>query len=411
MNDDLMHESYKDIPQETSELYKKHYVALPVETVDSSLEKENDLDLAKFARDRLADVKIAFDAIIGSTGAIVNNPAISVSKAEDRGTRGPPSDRFEETVAETATSEIVVRVANNSRKSLNLLFVNSSRGLAARVKIVAGNGAALSLLEWYSSAGDSPSFSGVVHRIEALDDSNIEINALHSEGRSTVSASYFSNNIGAGSSLMVNGVYVGGSHTRVRNAFDASSRGCTVEANEVVLGSEEQKFDLMSKISNIGTNTNAQLNSSAAMDGASYCYLKGYAKIYHGAKLAVSNIPQEGLLLSGSSKVIALPDMSIDESDVKAAHAASAGPLDEDKLFYMMSRGIDGSISKGLITEAFLTKVISRIRSPVARELAMSMVSKKIDDGGFGGLPEIRSMGVWDTKHADGTAKMNRNEQ
>ncbi len=397
MIDDCMHDDYRSIPQETSELFKKHYVTLPEEAVDESLNKGDDLNLAKLIEEKLANVEVKFDAVIGSTGVISNSTAVAVSKSGGRGMSGNTIDRFEEMVMEKAGPIITVNIPDGARKSLNLLFANSARGLAVRVIVIVGKGAKLSLLEWYTSYGDSPSFSGVVHRLEADENSDIEINALHSERKSTIVASYFSNSAGENAAIRVNSVYIGGSHDRVRNEFNADSHGSSIEANEIVFGSGEQKFDLMSKISNSGAHSRAVLNSGAAMDESSTCFLKGYAKINHGAKLATSNIHQEGLLLSRDSKILALPDMSIDESDVKATHSASAGPLDDDKLFYMMARGIDIKNSKELVTTAFLTKVVSKIRDPVAKELALSMVAKKISDGSFGGLPEIKSVGVWET--------------
>ena len=384
------------IPQETNELFKKHYVALPEEAIEGSLEREEDMDLDRFVRDGLAGVAISFDAIIGSTEVITHNTAITIAKRTGDDTHNAADDMFESIVEEKHRHVVEIRVPDNAKKSLNILFVNSSKGLAAKVKIIVGKRADLSLLEWYSSAGDNISFAGVIHSVEAGDGSNVEINALHNEGKSTISASYFNGSVGENAKLFSNGTYIGGSHVRVRNVFDADTDGSSIEANEIALGAGEQKFDLMSRISNIGKNTRAVLNSTAVMDDSATCFLKGYAKIYHGAKSAFSNIHQEGLLLSKDSKITALPDMSIDESDVKATHAASAGPLEEDKLFYMMSRGIKAKSAKELITAAFLTRVISKIRNPIAKELAMSMVSKKINDGSYGNLPEMQSVGVWD---------------
>ena len=390
-----MHNNYKGISQETSELFKKHYIALPDKEIEDSLGKGNDMDLNRFVDEGLRGTALNFDAVIGSTGIISNSSDIIAVRKASGEHSSAASDRFEEMIEERHDSVVEIKVPDHTEKSLNIMFVNSSKGLASKVKITVGAEAKLSILEWYTSINGDVSFSGIVHRVETGDGSDVEINALHSEGYATVSAYYFNDSIGKNSKLIANSVYIGGSHVRVRNAFDADARGSSIEVNEVALGVNAQKFDIMSKISNIGEGTKAILSSSAVMDGAATCFLKGYAKIHHGAKTAISNIHQEGLLLGKESKIVALPDMSIDESDVKASHAASAGPLDEDKMFYMMSRGIGAAGATGLITAAFLAKVVSRMRNPVARELAMSMVLEKIEDGSCERLPKIKSLDIW----------------
>ncbi|MCH2547544.1 MAG: Fe-S cluster assembly protein SufD [Alphaproteobacteria bacterium] len=68
----------------------------------------------------------------------------------------------------------------------------------------------------------------------------------------------------------------------------------------------------------------------------------------------------KNLLLSRNAKVDSKPELEIYADDVKCAHGATTGELDEMALFYMQSRGIEPDVAKQLLVEAFADEVIEQ---------------------------------------------------
>ena len=63
------------------------------------------------------------------------------------------------------------------------------------------------------------------------------------------------------------------------------------------------------------------------------------------------------LLLGENARAITVPELEIMTNDVKAGHAASVGRLDQEQIFYLMSRGISREEATKLLVEAFLNEV------------------------------------------------------
>ena len=70
---------------------------------------------------------------------------------------------------------------------------------------------------------------------------------------------------------------------------------------------------------------------------------------------------EEVILLSPKVRNRSVPLMLSGEADVDGHHAVTIGKMDENKLFYLMSRGLDGEEAKKLVVEAALAPVLSRL--------------------------------------------------
>jgi Fe-S cluster assembly scaffold protein SufB len=286
-------------------------------------------------------------------------------------------------------------VPDRKNAKLNLLFLNSDRPLNAQVMISVGRDAKLSLSELYCSKAEGVSSNGVIHEIKTGSGSAVEMNDLHNEGKNTVVLNFCRAVVGENSGFCFNSLYNGGSHVRARTAAEASKPRSKIRVNEIVLGSGEQKFDVNTLITNSEEETDASLISKAVLMDGSICMLKGFADVKKGAIKSRSYVHQRGMVLDKGAKIYALPDMSVDENDVKATHSSAMSPIDAEAMFYLMSKGIDEKDVRKLIITGFFAEVLSRIGDYTAREVAMSLIRKKLDDKTFGKIPRIDTTDMW----------------
>ena len=69
--------------------------------------------------------------------------------------------------------------------------------------------------------------------------------------------------------------------------------------------------------------------------------------------------------------------MEIYADDVKCSHGSASGSLNEDSIFYLMSRGLSYKQSKELLINGFLLDVIEKITDPEVKNLIKSMIGLK----------------------------------
>jgi len=84
------------------------------------------------------------------------------------------------------------------------------------------------------------------------------------------------------------------------------------------------------------------------------------------------------LLLGDDAKADMVPNLEINNNDVKCSHGATIGQVDEDELFYLMSRGLDEQSAKKTIIEGFLHPVIREIKNEAMSKRVESLVNERI---------------------------------
>ena len=103
-----------------------------------------------------------------------------------------------------------------------------------------------------------------------------------------------------------------------------------------------------------------QLIKSVLNDGSKGVY---QGKIYVNSKAQKTDGYQlsRALLLSNEVEFDAKPELEIYADDVKCSHGSTSGNIDENSIFYLMSRGLSYAQSKKLLTNGFLNEVIEKI--------------------------------------------------
>jgi Fe-S cluster assembly protein SufD len=115
-----------------------------------------------------------------------------------------------------------------------------------------------------------------------------------------------------------------------------------------------------------------------ALDDRSRAIFRGMIKVYPKAQRTDAYQTNRNLILSGEAESTSLPSLEIEADDVRCSHAATVGQLDEEELFYIMSRGIPRADAERLVVFGFFGDVLDRLPMPgVVRELRAA-IEKKI---------------------------------
>ena len=85
------------------------------------------------------------------------------------------------------------------------------------------------------------------------------------------------------------------------------------------------------------------------------------------------------LLLSDEGDFSAKPELEIFADDVQCGHGATAGEIDADHLFYLMSRGIPEATARALLVKAFLGEVVEELENEAIVEALEARIDAWLD--------------------------------
>lgn len=147
-----------------------------------------------------------------------------------------------------------------------------------------------------------------------------------------------------------------------------AGKGASIKFLGLLLGSEDQGLKLKITVVHQAENTKSEVIIKSALWDRSQVFFDGLIKIEKGAKGTNAWLAAHLLLLSQTSRGIAVPNLEILENDIKAGHAATVGRINDLELFYLMSRGISEEKAKQLIVEGFLQSIVDQFPKELAEK-------------------------------------------
>jgi Fe-S cluster assembly protein SufD len=197
--------------------------------------------------------------------------------------------------------------------------------------------------------------------INIAKNSNVKIIFVQSLSNKTVNIQSILANVSDNSKISFVLAEIGSQSTIVNLSVNLNGDCSESEINAIYLANNDKKVDLNYTTNHFGINTNSVSETKGVLLDNSKKIFKGGIKFNRGAKGSEGSLLEDVLLLSPTAKNSTIPLLLCDEDDVQGAHAASVGRLDEDVLFYLMTRGLDEDDAKKLFLECFFNPVLDLI--------------------------------------------------
>ena len=176
-----------------------------------------------------------------------------------------------------------------------------------------------------------------------------------------------------GASFTYTGAYLGGRETAAELEVELQGKEAKAEVWALYLGDKASKLDLNYIIRQQGRRTEANMQVRGALLTGAEKIFRGTLDFLQGTKGSVGRENEEVLCLSDDVRNRSVPLMLSPEDEVDGHHAVSVGQMDEEKLFYLMSRGLSAQEARQLMVTAILQPVIDcfspDLREKVRREL------------------------------------------
>lgn len=251
---------------------------------------------------------------------------------------------------------------------------------ALHVLLVAGKNAAFSYFEKVASQGDKEATANLVVEICALAGSRVKYAAIDRLGKNTTA--YLKRVAWVGRDAKVDWAMGMLSDGKILADYDSDlyGQGARAEMNVIAITIGDQVQGLNTVVNNYGKKSDGRILQHGVILQKSCLVFNGIGHVMKGAKGANAQQENRVLMLSRSARGDANPILLIDDNDVFAGHAASVGRVDDQQLYYLMSRGLPKPLAERLVIRGFLGPVLTKIPE-ASRQPLFEMVERKLIDG------------------------------
>ena len=176
-------------------------------------------------------------------------------------------------------------------------------------------------------------------------------------------------------------VEAGASHSVTTLRIDLTGDNAAADVAAVYFGDKARKLDLNYVINQIGKHTDANMQVRGALQESSDKIFRGTLDFRRGSKGSAGREREEVILFNEGIRNRSVPLMLSGEEEVTGHHAVSVGRMNREKLFYLMSRGLDEKAAQKLLVQAMLTPVLERIPDVALQEEIAESIEERIADG------------------------------
>ena len=251
-----------------------------------------------------------------------------------------------------------------------------------RTLLVAGENSSATVIETFVGSAGSVYWTNAVTEIEVGRSASIlhvkrqaeSLEAFHTaltQVKLDRNARYHSVSLTTGASI---------SRNEARVSFNGEGAEALMAGGTLLRG--RQHADSTTQIEHTAPHTSSNQIFRNVLDGAAHSVFQGGVMVREDAQKTDSSQSNHNILLSAGAQADTKPELQIFADDVKCAHGATVGDLDETALFYLQSRGIPARRAKALLIEAFIAEISDALSTGAVRDHVVDAVSAWMEDLG-----------------------------
>ena len=276
--------------------------------------------------------------------------------------------------------KIVIKKDYSLKKPLIIYHTTNekikSKNISLRLDFELEQNSSLKLVDFFSDSSDK-NFTNILYNFNLKKDSILKNYKIDKSKNDNLKYSF--NNIEQDTNSVSETFILSAGSNFFKNEINCNLKGeySSAFVNGVFSLKENQQHEIRTIINHLVENTKSyQLiksvlgkNSKAAYQGK--IFVNSKAQKTDGYQLS------KAILLDETSEFNAKPELEIYADDVKCSHGSASGSLNENSIFYLMSRGLNYQQSKELLINGFLLDVVEKITDPEIKNLIKNTIGLK----------------------------------
>ena len=250
--------------------------------------------------------------------------------------------------------------------------------LQPRNLIVVDQNAQVQILERHQSLREHDVVSNSVTEIYTHQDALVDYYKIQNDlsTASLIDNTYISQD--KNSNVRVHTFSLGGKLIRNNLNFYLKGQYCNSTLKGVTLLEDHQHVDHYTLVDHISPNCESHQDYKGVFSKGSKGVFNGKIHVDQSAQKTNAFQQNNNILLDDKATVNTKPQLEIFADDVKCSHGCTVGQLDEEALFYLMSRGIPKKEAKALMTYAFANNVLESVELPILKKRINKLIARKL---------------------------------
>ena len=278
---------------------------------------------------------------------------------------------------ENVNSGLLIHVPRNINitDTLHVFYIQENIDLVNNTRIVLENNSALTYFEYlYNESDSSINFvSNVVVKENAhltySGISNFNILSVVSVVRNAFVKRY--------GNAKYNIAEINDGTLESRTNIYLEEQYASATTKTVAITNKEQDANIRQLVEHNAPDTEGFIENYGVSNNNSTLIFEGIGKINKNMKRSVARQSNKGIVLGRKSRLDANPLLLIDEYDVVASHGAAIGKIDDEQLYYLMSRGLTLKVAERLIISGFLSPILQVLSTDALKEEFLNIVENK----------------------------------
>lgn len=249
---------------------------------------------------------------------------------------------------------------------VHLLFIATQKEASShpRCLLIAEPGSTVTVIEDYVTLQEETYITNTVAEFVLADSAHVNHIRIQRDSKEAFHMANCSVSLARESRYQSVSVAFGARISRYNLNVLLKGEGAECTADGLALISNRQLADTHACIDHIKPHCTSHQLHKCIIDDAAHAVFNGKIIVRPGAQLTNSTQSNRNLLLTSKARIDTKPQLEIFADDVKCAHGATVGQLDNEEIFYLKSRGLSEITARNLLTYAFGAEVIERI--PIA---------------------------------------------
>lgn len=280
------------------------------------------------------------------------------------------------------TDGVFVHMEKNKKsdKPVHIIHLNDGDKILSQPRhlTIAEQGAEVDIIQTYETLSGEGSFTNVVSETIVKENAKVSIDKVQQEHVSSFQIATDQAYQEKNSTYTINTITLDGDLVRNNLNIDVDGENCQTNLHGVYLLNGTQHVDNHTVVDHLKAHCESNELYKGVMNDKSTGVFNGKVFVRQDSQKINAFQSNANILMTDDAKVFSKPELEIYADDVKCSHGSTTGQLDEEAVFYLMTRGLPEQDARNLLLYAFAGEVLDMVKIEPLRKKIDAIISRRL---------------------------------